>query len=84
MTKTNKKKMKIGYKGQLFEFDQISLEPAEKRLKSEKTIGPRSKSPAPACDTGIELRVEQAEELDMLIEALIIARREIALLYSFN
>lgn len=29
-------------------------------------------------------RVEQAEELDMLIEALIIARREIALLYSFN
>lgn len=76
--------MKIRYKGQLFEFDQISLEPAEKRLRFEKTIGPRSKSPIQTRDTGLELRVEKAEELDMLIEALIIARREIALLYSFN
>ncbi len=76
--------MKIGYKGQLFEFDQLSLEPAEKRLRFEKTIGPRNISPIQARDTGLELRVEKAEELDMLIKALIIARREIALLYSFN
>lgn len=76
--------MKIGYKGQSFEFNQISLEPAEKRLRFEKTIGPRSKSPIQTRDTGLELRVEKTEELDMLIEALIIARREIALLYSFN
>lgn len=54
------------------------------KLRFEKTIGPRSKSPIQTRDTGLELRVEKAEELDMLIEALIIARREIALLYSFN